>query len=296
MDVPAAHYRRDAGAHDRADRGAGNRHRPDAELVQPLHAERPRHALRGAERIDEDGAVGAFHALEGDGFARVDFLVHRDTEEFYINGLNSLPGFTEVCKASPESSLFGSNYKDVYAFIVLILVLGFFPGPVLDVINPVDYSRNNIYDELQDIRIPMWIAQAEYRMGPSESMQDRNIQLVWNFDKFRPHNLGQCGSPNVILDAGCFFRGMANLWDNGGTVANFAPVPPGIALKTPLDNTRPLRGDTRVQSTRLLQVSLPLTDDERPIRQKLWRATDRSYKQASEALTRVRANVESSSR
>lgn len=93
---------------------------------------------------------------------------------------------------------------------------------VLDVINPVDYSRNNIYDELSDIRIPMWIMQAEYRMGASESMQDRNFQIVWNFDKFRPNNLGQCGSPNVILDAGCFFRGMANLWDNGGTVANFA--------------------------------------------------------------------------
>lgn len=93
---------------------------------------------------------------------------------------------------------------------------------VLDVINPIDYSRNNIYDEMQDIRIPMWIAQFEYRMGASESFQDRNFQVVWNFDKFRPHNLGQCGSPNVILDAGCFFRGMKNLWDNGGTVANFA--------------------------------------------------------------------------
>ncbi|WP_310494532.1 DUF1302 family protein [Dechloromonas sp.] len=93
---------------------------------------------------------------------------------------------------------------------------------VLDVINPVDYSRNNIYDELSDIRIPMWIAQAEYRMGASDSMQDRNIQIVWNFDQFRANNLGQCGTPNVILDAGCFFRGMANLWDNGGTVSNFA--------------------------------------------------------------------------
>lgn len=93
---------------------------------------------------------------------------------------------------------------------------------VLDVLNPVDYSRNNIYDELQDIRIPMWMAQAEYRMGGSDSLQERNLQVVWNFDKFRPNNLGQCGQPNVILDAGCFFRGMANLWDNGGTVANFA--------------------------------------------------------------------------
>ena len=103
---------------------------------------------------------------------------------------------------------------------------------VLDVINPVDYSRNNIYDELQDIRIPMWIAQAEYRMGPSETMQDRNLQVVWNFDKFRPNNLGQCGTANVILDAGCFFRGMKNLWDNGGTVANFANVGPGVLLAT----------------------------------------------------------------
>jgi len=103
---------------------------------------------------------------------------------------------------------------------------------VLDVINPVDYSRNNIYDELSDIRIPMWIAQAEYRMGASETMQDRNFQIVWNFDKFRANNLGQCGSPNSILDAGCFFRGMANLWDNGGTVANFANVAPGTLLAT----------------------------------------------------------------
>ena len=103
---------------------------------------------------------------------------------------------------------------------------------VLDVINPVDYSRNNIYDELSDIRIPMWIAQAEYRMGASDTMQDRNFQVVWNVDKFRANNLGQCGSPNVILDAGCFFRGMANLWDNGGTVSNFANVGPGTLLAT----------------------------------------------------------------
>lgn len=97
---------------------------------------------------------------------------------------------------------------------------------VLDVINPVDYSRNNIYDELQDIRIPMLIATAEYRMGPVAALQDLNWQVVWNFDKFRPSNLGQCGTANVILDAGCFFRGMNNLWENGSTVSNFALVPP----------------------------------------------------------------------
>ncbi len=103
---------------------------------------------------------------------------------------------------------------------------------VLDVINPVDYSRNNIYDELQDIRIPMWIATAEYRMGATETFDDTNFQIVWNFDKFRPHNLGQGGTPNAILDAGSFFRGMKNLWDNGGTVANFAGADPTGGLAT----------------------------------------------------------------
>ena len=42
-----------------------------------------------------------------------------------------LPGFSDVCAQSPESSLFGSNYKDVYAFIVLILVLVFRPQGLL---------------------------------------------------------------------------------------------------------------------------------------------------------------------
>jgi len=42
-----------------------------------------------------------------------------------------LPGFTTICASSPEASLFGSNYKDVYAFIVLILVLVFRPQGLL---------------------------------------------------------------------------------------------------------------------------------------------------------------------
>jgi len=93
---------------------------------------------------------------------------------------------------------------------------------VLDVLNPVDFSRHNIYDELEDIRYPMWMATAEYQMGATKSLEDLNFQLVWNFDEFRPHNLGQSGTPYRILDAGSFFRGMKNCWDNGCTVANFA--------------------------------------------------------------------------
>jgi D-alanine-D-alanine ligase len=41
-------------------------------------------------------AIRAFKALEGRGFARVDFLVDRETCGYYVNELNSLPGFTDV--------------------------------------------------------------------------------------------------------------------------------------------------------------------------------------------------------
>lgn len=95
---------------------------------------------------------------------------------------------------------------------------------VLDVINPVDFSRQNIYDELEDIRIPQWIATAEYRWGATETFDDLNLQLVWNFDEFRPNNLGQGGTPYSILDAGSFFRAMNNCWENGCTVSNFVPA------------------------------------------------------------------------
>lgn len=100
---------------------------------------------------------------------------------------------------------------------------------VLDVINPVDYSRHNIYDELEDIRITQWIATAELRLGPTGIFDDLNVQAVWNFDKFRPNNLGQAGSPYAILDAGSFFRGMNNCWENGCSVSNFAGLSPLVA-------------------------------------------------------------------
>ncbi len=87
---------------------------------------------------------------------------------------------------------------------------------VLDVINPVDYSRHNIYDELEDIRIPQWMLSAEWRMGANSVFDDMNLQVVWNFDKFRPNNLGTCGEPYRILDAGCFFS--AYLQTPGGNI------------------------------------------------------------------------------
>ncbi len=40
-------------------------------------------------------AIEAVEALEGEGLARVDFLLERATGHFYVNEVNSLPGFTD---------------------------------------------------------------------------------------------------------------------------------------------------------------------------------------------------------
>ncbi len=94
---------------------------------------------------------------------------------------------------------------------------------VLDVVNPVDLSRNNIYDELEDIRIPMGMLRADYRMGAIGPFDDLNIQGVWTFEDFRPNNLGQAGGTNTPLNAANVFRAFANCWQNGCTVNNFTP-------------------------------------------------------------------------
>lgn len=41
-------------------------------------------------------AVKAFHALDGKGLARVDFFVDKETDEIYLNEINTLPGFTDI--------------------------------------------------------------------------------------------------------------------------------------------------------------------------------------------------------
>ncbi len=41
-------------------------------------------------------ALAAFEALEGEGLGRADFLLERGTGQFFVNEVNSLPGFTEA--------------------------------------------------------------------------------------------------------------------------------------------------------------------------------------------------------
>jgi D-alanine-D-alanine ligase len=43
-----------------------------------------------------DIAVKAFKAIDGAGMARVDFLLDRDSNEIYLNEVNTIPGFTKI--------------------------------------------------------------------------------------------------------------------------------------------------------------------------------------------------------
>lgn len=99
---------------------------------------------------------------------------------------------------------------------------------VLDIVNPVDFSAQNIYEELEDARIPMGILNMEYNAGGGKIFQDLNFQFLWKFEQARPSTLGQGGATYSILGAGNFFRAMGNCWVNGCTVGNFPG--PGVAV------------------------------------------------------------------
>lgn len=55
-------------------------------------------------------AIKAFKALDCSGLARVDFFVHKDTGEVYINELNTMPGFTQISMYSKLWNASGVSY------------------------------------------------------------------------------------------------------------------------------------------------------------------------------------------
>jgi D-alanine-D-alanine ligase len=60
----------------------------DLFLKAPISAE--------MERTIQTLAAKAFSAVRGDGFARIDFFLDKDSEKLYLNEINTLPGFTPI--------------------------------------------------------------------------------------------------------------------------------------------------------------------------------------------------------
>lgn len=65
-------------------------------------------------------AVKAFKAIDGKGFARVDFFVDESTEEIYINEINTLPGFTEISMYPKLWDNSGINYSELLDKLVTL--------------------------------------------------------------------------------------------------------------------------------------------------------------------------------
>ncbi len=128
---------------------------------------------------------------------------------------------------------------------------------VLDQINPIDFSIQNIYEEFEDSRIPLGIVSAEWRLGATNLFDDLNFQFIWNFEEFQPHILGQGGQPYNILQAGDLFRALSNCWHNGCTVSNFA---------TDLVPTGNLATDFPAQTIGIRDIHLPDDRDQFGIR------------------------------
>jgi D-alanine-D-alanine ligase len=71
------------------------------------------------ETVEElqDLAIEAFQAIDGEGFARVDFFLPKD-EEPVINEINTIPGFTPISMFPRLWGLAGVSYSDLISRLV----------------------------------------------------------------------------------------------------------------------------------------------------------------------------------
>ena len=60
----------------------------------------------------------AFKAVDGAGFARVDFFLRRDTNKLIVNELNTIPGLTEVSGFPKMWDASGVAFSEVIARLV----------------------------------------------------------------------------------------------------------------------------------------------------------------------------------
>jgi len=65
-------------------------------------------------------AVKAFKAIDGKGLSRVDFFIEQNTNEIYINEINTLPGFTSISMYPKLFEASGITYKDLIDKIIML--------------------------------------------------------------------------------------------------------------------------------------------------------------------------------
>jgi D-alanine-D-alanine ligase len=78
-------------------------------------------------------AVRAFQALELEGLARIDFFLERGTGRWFVNEVNTLPGFTEISMYPRLWQASGLSYRDLVTRLIELAVERFERRRVLSV-------------------------------------------------------------------------------------------------------------------------------------------------------------------
>jgi D-alanine-D-alanine ligase len=63
-------------------------------------------------------SLRVFEALELEGLARVDFFLERETGHWFVNEVNTLPGFTEVSMYARMWQHTGLSYRDLVTRLI----------------------------------------------------------------------------------------------------------------------------------------------------------------------------------
>ncbi len=64
-------------------------------------------------KLTQDYAIRAYQAIDCAGMARVDFLLDKDTDELYLNEVNTIPGFTPISMYPKLWEASGLTYPDL---------------------------------------------------------------------------------------------------------------------------------------------------------------------------------------
>lgn len=67
-------------------------------------------------------AIKIYKVLDCEGMSRVDFLVDKDTEEVYLNEVNTLPGFTKISMYPKMWEASGKSYKELITELIELAI------------------------------------------------------------------------------------------------------------------------------------------------------------------------------
>lgn len=67
-------------------------------------------------------AIRAFRAIDGKGLARVDFFIEKETDNIYINEINTMPGFTKISMYPKLFEEVGIQYSELLDRLIQIAI------------------------------------------------------------------------------------------------------------------------------------------------------------------------------